>query len=86
MNLNVFMILKNKDNCVSVFEKGGDEDDVTSAAKTILSIACNTVFDKLSENSILDSIRYTHLILRNSLYYRDLNSLSTIDVTFCRKI
>ena len=37
------------DDCTSPFEKGGDENDVASAAKTILSIACNTVYKRVSE-------------------------------------
>lgn len=34
---------KKYDDYVSAFEKDGDEYDVSSAAKTILNIACNTV-------------------------------------------
>ena len=55
--MNVFIILKNiNDDCVSAFEKGGDEEDVVYITKTILSIAYNTVFDKLSESNVLENI------------------------------
>ena len=47
---------KNNDDYVSAFEKGGDREDVTSTAKTIMSIIWNTDFDKLSENTMLESI------------------------------
>ena len=47
--MNVFIILKNiNDDCVSAFEKGDNEEDIIFTTKTILSIAYNTVFDKLS--------------------------------------
>ena len=33
------------------FEKDGDEDDVVFSAKTILSIACNTIYENLPEKN-----------------------------------
>ena len=50
------MTMGYNEDCVSVFEKGWDEDDVTSTTKTILSIACNTVCDKLLVNNVIENI------------------------------
>ena len=44
---------KNNEDYVSTFEKGGDEDDITSTTKINLIIAYNTVFDKLSVNCVI---------------------------------
>ena len=48
------------DDCVSVFQKTGDNDEVEYSAKTIINIACNTVVDELLDfiETIPDAIAF----------------------------
>ena len=47
------------DHCVSTFRKTVDNDDDASTTVIILSIACNTFFDKLSDNPVFKNIDKT---------------------------
>ena len=48
------------DDCVSVFQKTGDNDEVEYSTKTIINIACNTVVDELLDfiETIPDAIAF----------------------------
>ena len=46
---------KNED-FVSAFQKVGDDDDIASATVINISIACNSIFDKLSVNPVIKHI------------------------------